>query len=48
MAPKPYEVCKNLEEMANQNSEKDIHAVFTELKTLTTGLILELKEYLKE
>jgi HPt (histidine-containing phosphotransfer) domain-containing protein len=48
MAPKPFDVCRILEEMANQNSDKDIYAVFTELKTLTAGLILELKEYLKE
>jgi HPt (histidine-containing phosphotransfer) domain-containing protein len=48
MAPKPYDVCRMLEEMANQHSNKDIHSLFTELKTLTAGLISELKEYLKE
>jgi HPt (histidine-containing phosphotransfer) domain-containing protein len=48
MAPKPLEVCKILEEMAIQKSEKDIHAVFIELKTLTTELLSELMEYLKK
>jgi HPt (histidine-containing phosphotransfer) domain-containing protein len=48
MAPKPYEVCKTLEEKAKQKSETDLYELFTELKSLTTTLISELKEYQKK
>jgi HPt (histidine-containing phosphotransfer) domain-containing protein len=47
MAPKPYEVCRKLEELANQKSEMSIQTVFSELKTLTAGLISELMDYQK-
>jgi len=45
MAPKPYDVCRNLEELAKQKAETDLHVIFTELKTLTNGLKSELVDY---
>ena len=48
MAPKPYDVCRNLEELAKQKVETDLHVIFSELKTLTNGLKSELIDYKKK
>ena len=45
MAPQPFEVCKNLEDMAKRKIETNIMNVFSELKTLTSALQTELMEY---
>lgn len=48
MAPEPYEVCRNLEEMAIKKSGTHLQELFTELKSLTSGLISELKEFQRQ
>ena len=47
MAPRPFELCRKLEELAKQNSKENILEVFSELKKLIYELIAELKEYLQ-
>lgn len=47
MAPKLYELCRKLEEMAKQNSKENIPDIFSELKPLIYELIEELKAYLQ-
>jgi HPt (histidine-containing phosphotransfer) domain-containing protein len=46
MAPRPYELCRKLEELGKQNSNENISAIFSELKILISELIGELKDYL--
>jgi hypothetical protein len=46
MAPKPFEICRILEEMAEQKSEMDFFPLYLELKSLTALMIAELKAYL--
>jgi len=46
MAPKAYELTRKLEELAKTNSGEGIPEIFTEMKSTTKELLLELKEYL--
>jgi HPt (histidine-containing phosphotransfer) domain-containing protein len=48
MAPEPYELCRQIEELAKQNSLTDIPDLFSELKKQLEELIAELKEYLRK
>ena len=48
MAPIPFEFCRKLEEMAKNNSQDGIQAVFLELKRTTQELLLELKDYVQK
>jgi len=47
MAPNAYELTRKLEELAKNHSENGIVEIFTELKSETNELLLELKNYLK-
>lgn len=48
MAPKPYELCRRLEEMAKQQTKEGIPDLFQELKEFLFLLSGELKEYLQK
>jgi HPt (histidine-containing phosphotransfer) domain-containing protein len=48
MAPEPYELCRKLEELAKQESDESIPAVFAKFKPLIGELVNELKEYKKK
>jgi HPt (histidine-containing phosphotransfer) domain-containing protein len=48
MAPQPYEICRIIEMMARQKSDKRITEIFSELRILVNELIGELKDYIKE
>lgn len=48
MAPKPYEICRNIEMMAKQKSDENIIFIFSELRILVNELIGELKDYIQK
>jgi len=48
MAPRPYELCRKIEELAKQNSGGSIPALFAELKNSVYELSKELTDYLKK
>lgn len=48
MAPKPYEMCRQLETMGKQNEGNHLEEVFSELKGLIGELTTDLKSYLRQ
>jgi HPt (histidine-containing phosphotransfer) domain-containing protein len=48
MAPKAFELIRNLEELGKNNSDNGINEVFMELKSTMQELLLELKDYLQK
>ena len=48
MAPATYELCRKLEELAKQNAEGEVGAIFGALKLSINDLIQELKAYIQK
>lgn len=48
MAPKPYELCRKIEEQAKQNNGETIPEMFEELKGLIVIMNSELEGYLHQ
>ena len=48
MAPTAYELTRKLEELAKNNSEEGIADIFSQLKSTTKELLLELKDYVQK
>ena len=48
MAPAPYELCREIEEIAKQNSSTGVPELFSELKEQILELKTELTDYLQK